>query len=75
MIPVCRDETSTRPSGKNFTLQLHLEIKFRPDKAGQFSTSRNSHPQMFFKIGVLKNLGNFIEKHLCWSLFLVKLQA
>ena len=30
---------------------------------------------MFFKIYVLKPDANFIGKHLCWSLFLLKLQA
>ena len=30
---------------------------------------------MFFKIDVLKNFAIFTEKHLCWSLFLIKLQA
>ena len=30
---------------------------------------------MFFKKGVLKNFAVFTEKHLCWSLFLIKLQA
>ena len=30
---------------------------------------------MFFKTGVLKNLGKFIGKHLCWCLFLKMLQA
>ena len=30
---------------------------------------------MFFKIIALKNLANFTGKHLCWSLFLIKLQA
>ena len=31
---------------------------------------------MFFKIGgALKNFANFTGKHLCWSLFLIKLQA
>ena len=30
---------------------------------------------MFLKIGVLKNLPIFIGKHLCWGLFLTKLQA
>ena len=30
---------------------------------------------MFFKICVLKNFTNFTEKHLCWSLILVKLQT
>ena len=30
--------------------------------------------QMFFKVGVLKNLANFTGKPFCWSLFLIKLQ-
>ena len=30
---------------------------------------------MFFKIGVLKNFAIFRGRHLCWSLFLIKLQA
>ena len=38
MIPACRDEISTRPTETYFTLGLHVEIKFRPGKAGQFST-------------------------------------
>ena len=38
MIPVCRDEISTRPAGTDFTLRLHGKTKFHPDKAGQFST-------------------------------------
>ena len=36
---------------------------------------RNCCPQMFFEIGVLKNLANINGKHLCWSLFLIKLQT
>ena len=36
---------------------------------------RNSRSQMFFKVGVLKNFVSFTGKHLCWSLFLIKLQA
>ena len=31
--------------------------------------------QMFFKIGVLKNFAIFTEKHLRWSLLLIKLKA
>ena len=27
------------------------------------------------KKGVLKNFANFTRKHLCWNLFLIKLQA
>ena len=38
MIPVCRNEISTRPAGAYFTLRLHVEIKFQHGKAGQFST-------------------------------------
>ena len=36
MIPVYRDEISPRPAGTDLTLRLHVEIKFRPGKAGQF---------------------------------------
>ena len=28
--------------------------------------------QMLFKIGALKNFAIFTEKHLCWSLFLIR---
>ena len=37
--------------------------------------NRSSYSQMFFKIGILKNLANFKGKHQSWSLFLIKLQA
>ena len=37
-ILACQDEISTRPAETDFTLALHVEIKFRPGKAGQFST-------------------------------------
>ena len=36
---------------------------------------RSSCSQMFFKIGVFKNFTNFTNKHLCWSIFLAKLQT
>ena len=29
-------------------------------------------PEVFFKIGVIKNFVNFTGKHLCWSFFLIK---
>ena len=32
-------------------------------------------PEVFFKKAVLKNFATFIEKQLCWSLFLIKLQT
>ena len=34
---------------------------------------RSSRFQMFLKIGVFKNFTTFTGKHLCWSLFLIKL--
>ena len=36
---------------------------------------RNSRPQMFLKIVVLKNLAIFKGKHLCWSLFFNKISG
>ena len=38
-------------------------------------TNRTSHSQMFFKTSVFRNFANFTGKHLCLSLFLIKLQA
>ena len=32
-------------------------------------TVRSSRLQMFFEVGVLKNIANFTGKQLCWSLF------
>ena len=40
-----------------------------------YAMCRSSRSQLFFKIGALKNLAIFTQKHLCWSLFLIKLQA
>ena len=35
---------------------------------------RSSRSRVFFKIGVIKHFAIFTRKHLCWSLFLIKLQ-
>ena len=40
-----------------------------------FPRLRSSFSEIFFKIGVLKNFAKFIGKHLCWRLFIIKLQA
>ena len=37
--------------------------------------AKSSHSQIFFKIGVLKNFAIFRGKHLCRSLFKIKLQV
>ena len=44
---------------------------------GEFCINFTKHrrSQMFFKIDVLKNFEIFTEKHLCWGLFLIKLQV
>ena len=41
----------------------------------QVLTYRKSHWRCFTKKYVLKNLAIFTARHLCWSLFLIKLQA
>ena len=33
------------------------------------TNTRSSRSHMLYKIGVLKNLAKFTEKHLCWSFF------
>ena len=35
---------------------------------------RSSRSRLLFKISVLKNFANFTGKHLCWSVFSIKLQ-
>ena len=40
-----------------------------------FASVGSSHPEMFCRKGVFKNLAKFTRKQLCWSLFLTKLQA
>ena len=42
---------------------------------GETSFSRSSCSQIIFKIRVLKNFAVFTGKRLCWSLFLMRLQA
>ena len=39
-----------------------------------FFIFRNNCTQMFFKRGVIRNIVIFTRKHLCWSLFLLKLE-
>ena len=52
--------------------QISCFVLFVTNKASTktWQSSRGSHSQMLFKIGVLKNFSNFTGKHLCWSLFL-----
>ena len=40
-----------------------------------FKKDKSSHRRCSVKRGVIKNCANFTGKHLCWSLFLIKLQV
>ena len=55
----------------------YLEFKKREIEIERFQNDvfRSSHQRYSVKIGELKNFVNFTRKHLCWSLFLTKLQA
>ena len=71
-----------QPSTTPFFIITHTTSYFRPVSIAKFLgtallqiTSRSSHLQMFFQIGVLRSLANFTGKHLCWSLFLKNLQV
>ena len=54
---------------------LNEMLKILTEAAFRGKTNRSCLSQMFFKIVVLKNFANFIGKHQCWSIFLIKLQA
>ena len=54
------------------TTQFHMMSQRNASFYLATTESRSSHPWCSVKKGVLKN---FIGKHLCWSLFLIKLQA
>ena len=43
--------------------------------AWHISEYKSSHQESSIKISVRKNFAIFTGKHLCWSLFLIKLQA
>ena len=51
---------------------LFMQKNVQTDIKGK--TLRSSHSQTFFEIGALKNLAIFARKHMCWSLFLIKLK-
>ena len=44
-------------------------------KVTEFERDRSGRLQMFFKTGFFENFAIFTWKHLCWSLFLIKLKA
>ena len=62
---------------KNFKKTFILKILFKLilGLSAAITSCKNIRLQMFFNIGVLKSFKYFTGKHLCWSLFLIKLQA
>ena len=60
----------------NLTVSVNVYLPCHAETLPQASRKyRGSPSQMLFKIDVLKNVVNFTGKHLCWSLFLIKLQG
>ena len=56
----------------DFALELQKWEERKKLQEVLFVNNRSTRSLMFFKIGVFKK---FAGKHLCWSLFLIKLQA
>ena len=67
-----RGKTSSFFPMQLFMLFFHLE-KVQTNMKGKTLTSSRS--QIFFKIAALKNLAILSRKHICWSLFLIKLKT
>ena len=60
-------------AGQNFVkkcVTLNVTVERSPK-----GMARNIIKVHFFKIEILKNFANSTGKHLCWSFFLIKLQA
>ena len=58
-----------------FYLQTDLIISGFLSDIGVPYVSQKQPPEVFYKKAVFKNFAIFTGKHLCWSLFLIKLQA
>ena len=67
-----------------FSNEIHLILKnIWLNSLGNFDLDLSVHPsiygrscpELFYKISIFKNSAKFTGKYLCWSLFLIKLQA
>ena len=71
----CLHESTCIPEGKTSTkCNCSLGWKGEHCERKYCFYFRSSLSQMFLRIGVLKNFVIFLEKNLCWSIFLIKLQ-
>ena len=59
----------------SYTVIMDLDTK--KSRGGKFvlGNGRSSRPDVFCRKGVLRNFAKFTGKHLCQSLFLIKLQT
>ena len=75
------DYKMIRPNNRNLRKEMVVEcyatmLGFaKPGKMFDTGKHRSSHLRCFIKINASKNFAIFTGKHLCWSLFLIKLQA
>ena len=76
LFTLLRDKNAfwTKTFSKSMWTNLNFSLKL-PVVQNVFGLLGTSKLQMFYKIEVLKNFSKFIEKHLCWSLFSIKLQG
>ena len=69
-------EISVMKELKLFSIEVTLFTeRFMRYKKLSEKRCRSSRVQMFFKLGVLADFAIFTGKHLCWSLFLIKLKV
>ena len=76
--PILRHWSFCKPTENNFSshfLMFSVGIEKKMWHEVGLRTLKSSRSQIFFRIGALKNFAIFKEKHLSWSLFLIKLKA
>ena len=66
---MCQQKRKFKHSGKDVDLMHFL------NEPANFITQRSSSSQMFFKLVALKVFETLTGKHLCWSLFSIRLHA
>ena len=71
---VCKAEEVRKHSVNPKIESFRLVCKLHYLQFG-FQIYRSSRPQMFFGTGAFKNFTMFTGKRLCWSLFLINIQA
>ena len=60
---------------KQYKFQRFVSSENWTDSVRWFHNKKSSHSQLFFKIDIVKSFAIFTGKHLCWNLFLIKLQG